>query len=181
MSNSYDEIKKLLKSSREMKGNDSLMEVRETLKHRGLINEQPSSGGGYETATNPMGGPRPNLAADTEEELEMSANPKADKQQAYRVSGGVLVMHGKNKGDLEITTEEKSDSLQSLITINNQKLDSLSNLETQKEKDIDVLKSQLSGLSNKNKDLKKKYDAEVALVNSMSNDDIVDVFTETFK
>jgi hypothetical protein len=37
----------------------------------------------------------------------MSANPKADKQQAYRVSGGVLVMHGKNKGDLEITTEEK--------------------------------------------------------------------------
>lgn len=90
-----------------MKGNDSLMEVRETLKHRGLINEQPSAGNGYETATNPMGSPRPNLAADTEEELEMSANPKADKQQAYRVSGGVLVMHGKNKGDLEITTEEK--------------------------------------------------------------------------
>lgn len=107
MSNSYDEIKKLLKSSREMKGNDSLMEVRETLKHRGLINEQPSAGNGYETATNPMGSPRPNLAADTEEELEVSANPKADKQQAYRVSGGVLVMHGKNKGDLEITTEEK--------------------------------------------------------------------------
>lgn len=107
MSNSYDEIKKLLKSSREMKGNDSLMEVRETLKHRGLINEQPSAGNGYETATNPMGSPRPNLAADTEEELEVSANPKADKQQAYRVSGGVLVMHGKTKGDLEITTEEK--------------------------------------------------------------------------
>lgn len=107
MSNSYDEIKKLLKSSREMKGNDSLMEVRETLKHRGLINEQPSAGNGYETSTNPMGSPRPNLAADTEEELEMSANPKADKQQAYRVSGGVLVMHGKSKGDLEITTEEK--------------------------------------------------------------------------
>jgi uncharacterized coiled-coil protein SlyX len=77
--------------------------------------------------------------------------------------------------------QNRIDSLQSLITINNQKLDSLSNLETQKEKDIDVLKSQLSGLSNKNKDLKKKYDAEVALVNSMSNDDIVDVFTETFK
>lgn len=90
-----------------MKGNDSLMEVRETLKHRGLINEQPSAGNGYETATNPMGSPRPNLAADTEEELEVSANPKADKQQAYRVSGGVLVMHGKSKGDLEITTEEK--------------------------------------------------------------------------
>jgi hypothetical protein len=107
MSNSYDEIKKLLKSSREMKGSDSLMEVRETLKNRGLINEQPSAGEGYETASSSMGSPRPNLAADTEEELEMSDKPNADKQQAYRVSGGVLVMHGKNKGDLEITTEEK--------------------------------------------------------------------------
>ena len=107
MSNSYDEIKKLLESSRAMKGGDTLLEVRETLKHRGLINEQPSVGPGYETATNTMGSPRPNIAADTEEELEMSANPKEDKQQAYRVSGGVLVMHGKSKGDLEITTEEK--------------------------------------------------------------------------
>lgn len=107
MSNSYDEIKKLLESSRAMKGGDTLLEVRETLKNRGLINEQPSVGPGYETATNTMGSPRPNIAADTEEELEMSANPKEDKQQAYRVSGGVLVMHGKSKGDLEITTEEK--------------------------------------------------------------------------
>ena len=106
MSNSYDEIKRLLKSSREMKG-DSLTEVREILKQKGLITEQPSSGMGYETATNSMGSPRPNLAADTEEELEMSDKPKEDKQQAYRVSGGVLVMHGKDKGDLEITTEEK--------------------------------------------------------------------------
>jgi len=107
MSNSYDEIKKLLESSRAMKGGDTLLEVRETLKHRGLINEQPSAGNGYETATNTMGSPRPNIAADTEEELEMSDKPNEDKQQAYRVSGGVLVMHGKSKGDLEITTEEK--------------------------------------------------------------------------
>lgn len=107
MNNSYDEIKKLLESSRAMKGIDTLLEVRETLKHRGLINEQPSSGGGYETATNPMGSPRPNLAADTEEELEITDKPKEEKQQAYRVSGGILVMHGKTKGDLEITTEEK--------------------------------------------------------------------------
>jgi peptidoglycan hydrolase CwlO-like protein len=77
--------------------------------------------------------------------------------------------------------QNKIDSLQNLVKINNQKIDSLSNLETQKEKDIDNLKNQLSGLANKNKDLKKKYEAEVALVNSMSNDDIVDLFTETFK
>ena len=107
MSNSYDEIKKLLKSSRDMKGTDSLNEVKESLIKRGLIVEQPSSGMGYETATNSMDSPRPNLAADTEEALELSDKPKEEKQQAYRISGGVLVMHGKNKQDLEITTEEK--------------------------------------------------------------------------
>ena len=89
-----------------MRGDDTLLnEVRSTLKKSGLLTEQGTEG--YETANNSMGSPRPNLAADTEEELEMSANPKEDKQQAYRVSGGVLVMHGKSKGDLEITTEEK--------------------------------------------------------------------------
>lgn len=107
MSNSYDEIKKLLKSSRDMRGDTSFSQIKESLISRGLINEQPSAGEGYETATSSMGSPRPNLAADTEEELEMSDKPKEEKQQAYRVSGGVLVMHGKSKGDLEITTEEK--------------------------------------------------------------------------
>lgn len=107
MSNSYDEIKKLLKSSRAMKGDETLNEIRQSLINNKLITEQPQSGAGYETATNPMGSPRPNLAQDTEEELEISDKPNQDKQQAYRVSGGILVMHGKNKGDLEITTEEK--------------------------------------------------------------------------
>ena len=103
MNNSYDEIKKLLKSAREMTGQEkSLKEVKEDLIRKNILNEQ-----GYEGAANTMGAPRPNVAADTEQEIEMDANPKEDKQQAYRVSGGVLVMHGKNKGDLEITTEEK--------------------------------------------------------------------------
>ena len=82
-------------------------EIRTQLVNEGVIKEQPMAGPGYETATNTAGTPRPNLAADTEEELEISDKPKEDKQQAYRVSGGVLVMHGKTKGDLEITTEEK--------------------------------------------------------------------------
>ena len=90
-----------------MRGNDSLNEVKESLIKKGLIIEQPSSGMGYETASNTMGDPRPNIGADTEEEMDLSAKPKEDKQQAYRISGGILVMHGKTKGDLEITTEEK--------------------------------------------------------------------------
>ena len=68
MSNLYDEIKKLLESSRAMRGDDTLLnEVRNTLKKSGLLTEQGSEW--YETANNSMGDPRPILAADTEEEI----------------------------------------------------------------------------------------------------------------
>lgn len=98
------------------------------------------------------------------------------------IGGVVYLLFFNNPPIVDVSVYQKRiDSLQNLVTINNHKLDSLSGLETKKEQDIDDLKKQLANLSNKNKDLKKKYDAEVALVNSMSNDDIVDLFTETFK
>ena len=59
------------------------------------------------SSTTNLGQPRPNVAMDTEREIYQETKPKDDKQQAYRISGGVLVMHGKNKTDLEITTEDK--------------------------------------------------------------------------
>lgn len=108
MNNSYDEIKKLLKSSRQMIGSDrELNQIKESLIKKNILVEQPMDGPGYEGDTNNMGQTRPNVAADVEQEIQMDTNPKEDKQQAYRISGGVLVMHGKNKGDLEITTDEK--------------------------------------------------------------------------
>jgi uncharacterized coiled-coil protein SlyX len=98
------------------------------------------------------------------------------------VVGVVYLLFFNNPPIVDVTVYQKRiDSLQNLVSINNHKIDSLSGLEIKKEKDIDDLKNQLANLSNKNKNLKKKYDAEVALVNSMSNDDIVDLFTETFK
>ena len=39
-----------------------------------------------------------------EEEMDPS---KRDKKQAFRISGGILVLHGKDKTDLELTTDEK--------------------------------------------------------------------------
>jgi len=108
MNNSYDEIKKLLKSSRQMIGSDrELNQIKESLIKKNILVEQPMDGPGYEGDTNNMGQTRPNVAADVEQEIQMDTNPKEDKQQAYRISGGVLVMNGKNKGDLEITTDEK--------------------------------------------------------------------------
>jgi hypothetical protein len=38
----------------------------------------------------------------------MTMKSKRDKQQAYRVSGGVIVVHGKNTQDLQLTTEDKA-------------------------------------------------------------------------
>jgi hypothetical protein len=37
---------------------------------------------------------------------ETKSSPR-DKRQAYRISGGILVFHGKKQSELEITTDEK--------------------------------------------------------------------------
>lgn len=102
--NNYDEIKKLLKSSRNLlERNNNTTNIRETYLKKGLMLEQEDN----ESSTTNLGQPRPNVAMDTEREIYQETKPKDDKQQAYRISGGVLVMHGKNKTDLEITTEDK--------------------------------------------------------------------------
>jgi hypothetical protein len=85
----YDEIKNLIKMSK-------------------LMLEQ----------TNPVA--RPNVAKDIEKKIEQDnqefetadsefeekPTPK-DKTQKYRISGGILALHGKDKGDLDITSDDK--------------------------------------------------------------------------
>ena len=93
MSNQYDEIKRLLKSSREMLSSEQVNESRKTLIEKGLIKEMDIK--------------PDNLAADTEEEIEMETEPQEDKSKSYRVSGGVITLHGKDKTDLELSTDEK--------------------------------------------------------------------------
>jgi YesN/AraC family two-component response regulator len=106
MNNSYDEIKNLLKSSRNMLGEKNKMnETREHLVRVGLINEQSIGQGKVIDAKSDQ---PDNMGMSIETEIDMDTNqePK-DKQQAYRISGGILVMHGKKQIDLELTTEEK--------------------------------------------------------------------------
>jgi len=84
MINEYDEIKALLKKTR-------------------MLMEQPE-------ATN-LGKSIENNIED--DEMEMSSNSdtnqvKRDKSKTYRISGGLLSLHGKEKRDLELTTEEKT-------------------------------------------------------------------------
>lgn len=93
MSNQYDEIKKLLESSRTMLKKDNLSESKETLINLGLLNEMDI---------------RPdNLAIDTEDEIDDQTEPQEDKQKSYRVSGGIITLHGKDKQDIELSTDEK--------------------------------------------------------------------------
>jgi len=94
MSNQYDELKSLLEASRKMLGKDNLEESKQTLKNMGLLKEQED-------------GPI-NIDADSEEEIDIETTPEEDKQRSYRVSGGLITLHGKDKQDLELSTDEKT-------------------------------------------------------------------------
>jgi hypothetical protein len=93
--NQYDEIKRLLDNSRSMLGKSKLDETRETLIKKGLIQEDV-------IPNDPT-----NIEKDIEVDVDNETQPQKDKTQAYRVSGGVLKMHGKDQKELELTTDEK--------------------------------------------------------------------------
>lgn len=97
MNNSYDEIKKLLKASNDMLGkngslNEEIINIR---KSYGMISEQ-------EDLTQKI-----NPIEDAEKKIEDDTESKSDKQQSYRISGGVITLHGKESADLELTTDDK--------------------------------------------------------------------------
>ncbi|MHA1753939.1 MAG: hypothetical protein ACTSYR_00240 [Candidatus Odinarchaeia archaeon] len=94
MNNQYDELKSLLEASRNMLGKNDLTESKNTLVKKGLIKEQQD-------------GPI-DIEVDSEEEIEVETTPEEDKQKSYRVSGGLITLHGKTKQELELSTDEKT-------------------------------------------------------------------------
>lgn len=84
----YDEIKSLLKRSRMLIEQTDLQRPNVAQDIEDKISQDYDE---YETA---------------EVDKEEKSSPK-DKVQKYRVSGGILALHGKNKGDLDITSDEK--------------------------------------------------------------------------
>ena len=44
---------------------------------------------------------------ETAEDAEAEGESPSDKAQAYRISGGILVLHGKDEHDTDITTDDK--------------------------------------------------------------------------
>jgi hypothetical protein len=104
----HDEIKNLLKASRNMLSynNKTLREDVKTIKKKyGILEEEKMK----DIDTGSEITKRINVPSSVETDIEFDAEPKnqKDKQQAYRISGGVLTMHGKDQKDLQITSLEK--------------------------------------------------------------------------
>lgn len=109
MNNSHDEIKNLLKASRRLLNNESINEdIRKQYK---LLNEQGVDLTDDNITT------KPNITKSVEDRIEYETfdgdedkdnDGEYDKQQGYRISGGILVLHGKKQVDLELTTDEKN-------------------------------------------------------------------------
>jgi hypothetical protein len=82
----YDEIKSLLKRSKLLFEQETQVNVAKDIETR--INQDTE----YETA-------------DSDEDDDV--NVERDKTQKYRISGGILALHGKKKSDTDITTDDK--------------------------------------------------------------------------
>ena len=102
MSNSHDEIKRLVEASRKMLSNTTLNEdINSIRKKHGIINEQDNLISNNVTQ-------KLNVAKDVEDKIEDDTDKSSeDKSQGYRVVGGIIVLHGKDNSDLELTTDEK--------------------------------------------------------------------------
>jgi hypothetical protein len=116
--NNYEEIKNLLEASRNLLGGSKMIEEQKSIKKRyGLITEQGE--GDSETMdapdntidrSNPMKDIESKIKYDTAEDGEDGEEVdkiKSDKKKGYRISGGILYIHGKDNKDLQLTTDDK--------------------------------------------------------------------------
>jgi len=129
MSNRHDEIKNLIKASRNMlSSKNSLHETDEIKKQYGILNEQQMQSMtlsprnpikkmnigqsiqnkiSSDETENPSKIWKKLRNNDEYETAETNPEPEDDKNQEYTVSGGIIVLHGKNKRDITLTTDEK--------------------------------------------------------------------------
>jgi hypothetical protein len=106
MNNKHDEIKNLIKATRNMLSNkNTISENLEIKKQYNIISEQgviPTSGN--ITKKIDVGQAIEDEIETDEEGVKKSSR---DKKQSFRISGGILVLHGKKQSELELTTDEK--------------------------------------------------------------------------
>jgi hypothetical protein len=99
-----------------LSGKNDLNETIEIRRQYGLLTEQgiqSTMGTTNPTERMNIGQSIEDNLEDDEEEYETAETgekkpAKDDKKQGYRISGGVLFLHGKEKKDIELTTDEKT-------------------------------------------------------------------------
>jgi hypothetical protein len=115
--NNYEEIRNLLKASRTMLGGEKMVKESFEIKKRyGLILEQPETEEKIDTPNNitkrdnPMKSIEKNIDYETAENEtdEDKETTKSDKKKGYRISGGILYIHGKSEKELQLTTDDKT-------------------------------------------------------------------------
>lgn len=102
MSNSHDEIKNLLKASRNMLSSKKTIEESYNIKKKyGILTEADNITQKINVAKS--------IEKDTEQSYEedMEETPKKDKSVTYRISGGLLKINGKSSKELQLTEDEK--------------------------------------------------------------------------
>lgn len=116
--NNYEEIRNLLRASRNMLGGEKMIKESYEIKKRyGLILEQPETEAGkidepnnITKKDNPMDSIKKDIEYETADEGEPGDDKeekKSDKKKGYRISGGILYIHGSNEKDLQLTTDDK--------------------------------------------------------------------------
>jgi hypothetical protein len=114
MSN-YEEIKNLLKKSRTILGGEKLVQESVDIKKiYGIILEQGENGK-IDTPNNITKRDDPKKSIEKNIDYETAENEedddkivKSDKKKGYRISGGILYIHGKDSKDLQLTTDDKT-------------------------------------------------------------------------
>jgi len=106
----YEQIKKLLEASRSLLGDSLLTEDKQRIKKSyGMFSEQEVEDNSVTTKINPMKDIEQTIEYDTakDNDDEDGKESKSEQKRAYRISGGILVLHGNDKTDTQLTTDDK--------------------------------------------------------------------------
>ena len=104
----YEQIKKLLEASRSLLGDNLLTEDKQRIKKSyGMLSEQEVEDDSVTTKINPMKDIEQNIEYETAKDGEEDKESTPEKKKAYRISGGILVLHGNDKTDTQLTTDDK--------------------------------------------------------------------------
>ena len=100
--NRYDEIKDLLRKSRVILEQSTIMEqdVNDSGRNSEVLGQRNIAKSIQDRIEN-------DTEYETAEDGDDKEESSADRSQAYRISGGILVLHGKDLHDTDITTDDK--------------------------------------------------------------------------